>query len=387
MASVRRVGRLFIFGLGLSGTIAGIVSCGGGGGSTPSSPTTGGPITKASLGKALFFDTTLSNPVGESCGTCHSPTKVFTDPRPGPTSEGAVKGVFGDRHAPSIMYMAYSPTFSITGGEAGGCIGGQFWDGRAATLFAQPVFPLTNPFEMNNPSPAAVVAKVAAGPEAAGMKAIYGANVFSNASTAFTDIVDAIVAFEKEPAISPFTSKYDAFLAGNAQLTPTELAGLAVFNGKAGCAGCHTSAPAPDGTPPLFTNFCYANLGLPKNPNNPYYTDPTTINPSGSGFVDIGLQKTTGSAQDAGNFMTPTLRNVAARGPYFHNGIFTTLAQVINFYNTRDLGGFAPPEVPQTEDTTELGNLHLTATESTEIIAFLQTLTDGYTTTSQFKGP
>ncbi|MDR3691903.1 MAG: cytochrome c peroxidase [Fimbriimonas sp.] len=357
-----------------------LVSCGGGGGSSPS----GGSSTianKEQLGKALFFDTSLSNPVGQSCGTCHSPAKNFSDPRPGPTSAGAVNGLFGFRHAPSISYMAYSPPFSVTGGEAGGAVGGQFWDGRASTLNDQVHFPLLNPIEMNNPTEAAMVAKVAVSPESAPMKRIYGAGVFNDSTTAFNAIVDAIVAFEKSPAVSPFSSKYDAFLAGRAQLSATEIQGLGLFNGKGGCSGCHTSSPSPDGTPPLFTNFCYANLGLPKNPANPYYTIPAQYNPAGSSFVDLGLQITTGQSGDAGNFMTPTLRNVALRSPYFHNGIFSTLTQVLNFYNTRDLGGFAAPEVPQTEDTTELGNLKLTTSEVNAIVAFLQTLNDGYSRT------
>ena len=376
-----------VLGFAACGLLAIISSCGGGGATDTHTGTSGGSTTptittKAQLGKAFFNDTTLSNPKGESCGTCHSESKDFTDPRPGPTSQGAVAGLFSFRHAPSIRYMAFSPDFSDTGGEQGGPLGGQFWDGHATNLNDQVHFPMLNPVEMNNASTDAVVATVKAGPYATALQKLYGANIFSSSTNAFNAIVDAIVTFEKSSEVSPFTSKYDSFLAGTVQLTAAETRGLAVFNGPGGCSGCHTSSPALDGTPPLFTNFCYANLGLPKNPNNPYYKIPTKYNPQGAGFVDQGAQLTDGQSSEAGMFMTQSLRNVAVRTPYFHNGIFTTLQDVINFYNTRDLGGFAAPEVPDTEDMTELGNLKLTKQNISDLIAFLNTLTDGYTATS-----
>ncbi len=385
MKSEHRFTKNLVAGVGVIGVLAGIVSCGGGGASNGGGTTS--LQTKAQLGQALFFDTTLSTPSGMSCGTCHSPNRNFTDPRPGPTSAGVVPGLFGFRNTPSIKYMAYSPTFSISGGEGGGAIGGQFWDGRAADLQSQAKFPFLNPIEMNNPSAAAVVAAVAKGSSASAMKRLYGATIFDDTNKAFDAIVDAIATFERTPAVSPFSSKYDAFLKGLTQLSAAEVRGLGLFNGKGGCSGCHTSTSAPDGTPPLFTNFCYANLGLPKNKNNPYYTLPSKFNPLGSSFIDIGLQTTTASASDAGNFMTPTLRNVAVTPPYFHNGVFSTLDQVVNFYNTRDLGGFDPPEVPQTMDKTELGDLKLTAQESSDIVAFMNTLTDGYVVPTPGKHP
>ena len=373
MKRSRNFARVIGIGVGIAGITAGIVSCGGGGAGNSA------PITKAQLGKDLFFDASLSSPSGMSCATCHSPARAFTDPRPASTitSEGVVKGLFGFRKAPSVMYMAYSPEFSVGTGEAGGAIGGQFWDGRAPDLQTQATFPMQNPIEMNG-TITSVVKAVQTGPFAGALKQIYGPTIFSNTGNAFHSICDAIATFERLPSFSPFTSKYDAFLKGTAQLAPAELRGLDVFNGKAGCAGCHTSSPAPDGTPPLFTNFCYANLGLPKNPKNPYYTIPAKFNPLGANFIDIGLQVTTNSPGDAGNFMTPTLRNVAVKSPFFHNGYFSTLAQVVHFYNTRDLGGFPAAEIPQTEDTTELGNLQLTTQEEADVVSFLGTLTDGY---------
>ena len=371
-----------------TGILTGLINCGGG---APSGVGLGSTaaINKVTVGKALFFDQTLSSPAGMSCATCHSPTKAFTDPRPGyPTSQGVIKGLFGFRKAPSINYMAFSPVFQAGTGPGGtSATGGQFWDGAAADLPSQAKFPLVNPREMNNPNLNAVVATVQKGPEAAGLKQIYGPDVFKDPTVAINAIVDAIAAYEKSPALSPFTSKYDAFLKGTAQLSPAELRGLVAFNGKGGCSGCHNSSPAADGTPPLFTNFCYANLGLPKNPNNPYYTIPKHFNPLGAAFVDLGLGDVTQNPADAGNFMTPPLRNVTLKAPYFHNGYFNNLSDVVNFYNSRDLGGFPPAEVPQTEDTTELGNLGLTAQEQSDIVAFLGTLTDGYTATPTYVRP
>ncbi|HWD40489.1 MAG TPA: cytochrome c peroxidase, partial [Fimbriimonas sp.] len=363
------------------GVLVGLVSCGGDGGGGEATPGGPKPIpassikTKAQLGKAFFFDASLSTPKGMSCGTCHVQSRAFTDPRPSPTSAGVLPGTFGFRNSPSISYMAFSPDFSVGHGEGGAALGGQFWDGRAVDLTAQARFPLLNPLEMNNPTTDAVVAAVQAGQYGPLLKKFYGASIFSDSKAAYDAVVDAIVTFEKTPEVSPFTSKYDAFLAGEAHLTASETRGLVAFNGKGGCSGCHTSSPGVDGSPPLFTNFCYANLGLPKNKNNPYYTLPPKYNGFGSGFTDIGLKLTTGADADAGNFMTPSLRNVAITAPYFHNGVFASLNQVVHFYNTRDLGGFDPPEVPETMDTTELGNLGLSAQEESDIVAFLNTLT------------
>lgn len=393
VSAPRRLRRLCVS-FGLIGVIAGLISCGGGGGgpgvtggstagttdggSTDGSST--GNMTKAQLGEALFSDNTLSSNSQMSCATCHDSAKAFTDSRPGfPTSQGAIAGRFGVRQSPSIMYMAFSPDFNPNAGEGATALGGQFWDGRAKDLPTQAKSPLLNPTEMNNASAEDVVNKVKAGPAAAGLKHVYGANIFNNASVAFDAIVDAIAAFERTPKISPFSSKYDAFLNGTAQLNASELRGLAVFNGKAACSGCHTSARGTDGSPPLFTNFCYANLGVPKNPNNPFYTMPAQFNPEGSSYIDHGLGAVTGRPDDDGNFMTPTLRNVALTAPYFHNGFFSDLTDVVKFYNTKNDGHFGVAEVPATENMVELGDLKLTNQEVSDVVAFLRTLTDGYT--------
>ncbi len=362
----------WIVGGGVSIFLIGVVSAGCGG-------ATSGAVTKADLGKDLFFDTNLSNPPGQSCGTCHSPNRSFTDPRGGITSEGAIAGIFGPRQSGSAMYMAFSPEFKFDT-DAQDFIGGQFWDGRAKNLEEQAKAPFLNPGEMNNSSKQVVVDKVRTGSFATKFQTIYGSDIFSDTDKAFDALADAIATFERTNAFQPFTSKYDAFLKGNVNLTASEARGLAVFENpaKGNCAKCHPSQPGPNGEPPLFTNFKYDNIGVPRNLMNPFYTQPTWQNPDGSGFIDVGLSKTTGRSQDAGRFKIPTLRNIAKTAPYFHNGVFTTLSGAILFYDQRDLGGFAVPEVLQGVNRVDLGSLHLGDQEKLDLIEFLKTLTDGF---------
>jgi cytochrome c peroxidase len=332
-------------------------------------------LNKAALGRALFVSTDLSSPSGQSCGSCHRGDHSFADPRQdSPTSEGVTPGIFGNRQTPSLKYLMFSPSFYFDE-EAQDYIGGQFWDGRAADLNDQVHFPLLNPAEMNNPSKAAIVARVQASPLAASLIQDYGAHVFDDPDVAFDAIADAIATFERSFEFAPFTSKYDYYLRGQVALTPAEARGLALFNGKSHCNNCHPSGPGPN---PLFTDFTYDNIGLPKNPNNRFYNDPPNINPAGQAFIDRGLQQTTLRPEDAGRFRVPTLRNIAVTAPYFHNGVISTLEGVVQFYNKRDLGGFDPPEISDTMNTEELGNLHLTNQEVADLVAFLETLTDGY---------
>lgn len=177
-----------------------------------------------------------------------------------------------------------------------------------------------------------------------------------------------------------FDSKYDYFLKGKAQLSEQEIRGMGLFvsERKGNCAACHPSAPAPDGTPPLFTDFTYDNLGVPGNPENPYYTLSRDLNPDGFDYVDLGLALTVNDPAENGKFRVPTLRNVALTPPYMHNGVFKTLYQVVAFYNTRDVGPWPPPEVAENVNDEELGDLGLTNQEIEDIVAFLNTLTDGW---------
>jgi cytochrome c peroxidase len=194
--------------------------------------------------------------------------------------------------------------------------------------------------------------------------------------------------------VNPFTSKYDYWLAGMATLTDEEEWGRELFNDplKGNCAACHISEPGPDGEAPLFTDFTYDNLGVPRNPENPFYDMPPKWNPAGDAWVDEGLGgflKNAGYEADVygpqlGKEKVPTLRNVDLRPSpdfvkaYGHNGFFKSLEEIVHFYNTRDVEMWPPPEVPENVNTEELGNLGLTADEEAAIVAFLRTLSDGY---------
>jgi cytochrome c peroxidase len=189
----------------------------------------------------------------------------------------------------------------------------------------------------------------------------------------------AIAAFERSPEVSAFSSKFDGYLNGKVSLTALELKGMELFNGKAKCSACHISS----GSSPLFTDFSYDNLGVPKNPANPYYNvDPDFIDWGLGGFLESIGDAT--STDQMGKHKVPTLRNVDKRPgagfpkDYMHNGVFKSLKEVVHFYNTRDDGSWPAPEVDVNINTTELGNLGLTGAEEDAIVAFMKTLSDGY---------
>jgi cytochrome c peroxidase len=210
--------------------------------------------------------------------------------------------------------------------------------------------------------------------------------IFKNIDAAYDCVALSIAAFERTEFFAPFSSKYDAYLAGEVELTAEEAWGLELFEGEAMCAECHISQLGPNGESPLFTDFTYDNLGVPKNPDNPFYYLPPAFNPDGLDFVDYGLGaflQNAGYGSDVyeaelGKVKVMTLRNIALTAPYMHNGVFTTLEEVVHFYNTRDVESWPPPEVPQNVNTDELGDLGLTLEEEAAIVAFMLTLTDGY---------
>jgi cytochrome c peroxidase len=333
------------------------------------------PNDKIALGKLIFNDSNLSNPIGQACASCHSPETGFSDPMHNIVSEGAVHNAFGNRNAPSLAYNVFAPNrYYNTIDET--FIGGFFLDGRSPNLQEQMIHPLLNPVEMNNASKAQIVTKIKAAAYYPQIVALYSNSPFDDDILSY--VADALMNFETSNEVNSFTSKYDYYLQGRATLNLQEKKGLVLFNGKAKCALCHVSDPDPIQKKVLFTDFSYDNLGIPKNPNNPFYSQPS--NSLGLNYIDFGIGAIVNQSIHNGKFKVPSLRNVAISAPYFHNGSILTLEKVVRFYNRRDLntGEFALAEVSQNVNVEELGNLGLTDEEEQNLIAFLKTLTDGY---------
>ena len=282
---------------------------------------------QAALGARIFMDRTLSGSGRMSCATCHDPGFTHGPPNSQPVQVGGeFEQLFGLRAAPSIRYLERLPPF-----DAAHLNGGFMTDGRADTLSAQLLLPLFSNRELAAGDAKTLARKVRLGVYGAQFKALYGE---SDAATTVTQIAEALQAFQREePTLHPYDSKYDQVLAGRERLTAAESRGLAAFEDpkRGNCAACHTSRAGSDGKPPLFTNFGYAAVGVPRNAAIPANEDPT--------YFDLGLcQRPELAARKdlCGFFRTPSLRNTARRPVYFHNGKMSTLAQVLDFYATRD---------------------------------------------------
>ena len=299
------------------------------------------------LGRQIFTDRNLSEPRGTACVACHQPDQGFAGnhgSRIG-VALGSQPGALGIRNAMTNAYQGLVPAFGfITADGKTEAVGGHFWDGRADTIALQALGPFLNPLEMNNPSAQAVVNKIAASTYADQFRREFGANIFANPTAAFTQVGEAIAAFELS-ALQPFNSKYDAMVRGQTALTPTEARGMALFQdpNRANCAGCHLmNAASTNPADSPFSEFTYYATGVPRNT-----AIPANANPS---FFDLGLcgpdrtapalatNVATGTTpeQFCGQFRMPTLRNVAERQAFMHNGVFKTLREVVSFYATRN---------------------------------------------------
>ena len=350
---------------------------------------------KQQLGKKLFFDK-ISDPANKiACADCHGASVGFTGPDEKINKLGSVypgaTGSYGNRKPPSAAYATFSPVLSQVGGVF---IGGNFWDGRAtgqqlwsngSPSAEQALGPFLNPRE-HNVFDAKAVLKIIAKSEYISMwKMVWGEPLRYSTSDEiilnFNRVGLSIAAYEGSSEVNQFSSKFDHYLKGVSKLTSEEKLGLNLFNGKGNCAKCHIST----GTKPLFTDFTYDNLGVPKNPENPVYK----YNP---GFIDYGLGGFLLTREDyktmadgnMGKQKVPTLRNVDKRPDnrftkaYMHNGVFKSLKEVVHFYNTRDVRSWPAPEVSANINTVEVGNLGLTDREENAIVAFMKTLSDGY---------
>ena len=385
-----------------------LAGCGGGsdGSSSaqgqPGASATAAPALSAvaSLGELAFKDPSLSASGRQACSSCHDPAHGHASPNTLPAQlGGATLALQGGRNVPSIRYLGSNSAFRFA--ADGTPTGGFFWDGRAASLQAQAVGPLLNPLEMANTSKAEVVQRLALAPYAAQFQTLFGSTIFSQPDLAFARLTLALQQYQREdPDFQPFSSQYDAFLRGQAALSPPQLRGLALFNAadKGNCAACHPSARGADGSPPLFTDFSYDNLGVPRNSALAQNADPA--------YFDLGLcsRSEAGPVQRTdlcGAFKVPSLRNVALRGALFHNGRFGTLKDALAFYVQRD----TQPEkwyplradgtVDKFNDLPALWRNNINTSEAPynraagaqpalndaeidDLIAFLGTLTDGF---------
>jgi len=357
------------------------------------------------LGKEIFFDD-ISDPDWMSCSECHDPSVGWTGPIPGINAHGAVyRGAvpvrFGNRKPPSAAYATFSPIFYYDSDEEL-FVGGNFWDGRATgerlgnPAADQALGPFLNPVEQNNASKEAVLMQIASAKYADLWEVVWGEPINYETTEDVEENYDrvglSIAAYEASSEVNAFSSKYDAYLAGDVELTDQEAWGLELFEGDGKCNLCHPSELGPAGESPLFTDFTFDNLGVPKNPENPFYDMPEIFNPDGDDWIDPGLggflqtrAEWADFAEDnMGKHKVPTLRNVGLAPSkqfpkaYMHNGVFKSLKEVVHFYNTRDVEEWPAPEVAENVNTDELGNLGLTDEEEDAIVAFMLTLSDGF---------
>jgi cytochrome c peroxidase len=375
------------------------------------------------LGKRIFFDISLSDPAGQACSSCHGPAAGWSGPDSdindkGSVYEGAMKGRFGNRRPPTASYAGDSPVLHID--EERNFVGGMFWDGRATgeelgdPLAEQAMGPFLNKLEQNNADEKSVIEIVQESNYANLFKKVWGPKSLDSKKDihgTYVRIARSIAAFERSAEVNPFNSKFDDFWY-NAKakgldveaidesnwkkyrklgLEDEEVKGLMLFNTKGLCAECHVLTSV-DGKPPVFTDFTYDNLGVPKTPDNPFYTMGKKWNPDGKKWIDKGLGGFLEGTEKYKNYATenygkqkvPTLRNVDLRPSdgfvkaFMHNGFFKTLKEVVNFYNTRDVDGadWPPPEVSENVNVDELGDLGLTPEEEDAIVLFMKTLSD-----------
>ena len=304
----------------------------------------------AQLGKKIFFDTSLSGSGKMACATCHSPNFAYGPPNNLAVQLGGLNvTTAGVRAVPSLTYKDYTPPYADLldnpdGISAPGPGGGFTWDGRAPTLAEQAKIPLLDPIEMANASPADVVAKLQAAPYAALFgQAFASSNPFSDTTTAFNNAMAALEAFQREDiSFHAYSSKYDLY-AGNkigGTLTPSETRGLHVFTDPTtgNCASCHYQGAGLNGSSALFTDFSYEAISVPRNPAIPATANASYYDMGICGPIRIDHLPSSAGAANAfcGMFKAPTLRNVAIKQSFFHNGVMHSLDQVIRFYNTRD---------------------------------------------------
>jgi cytochrome c peroxidase len=372
----------------------------------PAQPPRAAASELGELGRLVFFDPSLSGSGRMSCATCHSPSHAYGPPNDlvvqlgGPKLQDA-----GRRVTPSLRYLRRTPIWShsFIGNPRERLtetdhvpVGGLTWDGRFDSLAAQAAFPLLAHDEMANGDAATLAARAAQSSWASSLRTHFGEDVFDQPDKTLAALGKVLERFQlDDPSFQPFDSKYDRVLDGKAELTPEEQRGLDLFRDPEGgnCAACHIVSRGANGAHPLFTDFSFAALGVPRNPKIPANADPR--------YFDLGLcgPVRTDKQQEkkyCGMFKTPSLRNVAIRRAFFHNGRFTSLEEALHFYVERDsqpAKWYPHPGKHQADDLPSdlQGNVdHITPpftqrpgdapvwtdTDIRDVVAFLETLTD-----------
>ncbi|MES2152934.1 MAG: cytochrome c peroxidase [Pseudomonadota bacterium] len=298
----------------------------------------------ARVGQQMFFDQRLSASGKMSCASCHDPAHAHAAPNALAVQLGGARlDQPGTRAVPSLRYQEATPPYADLldnpdGISTPGPGGGYTQDGRAPTLAAQAAIPLLAAHEMANKSRASVLAKLRRAPYAPLFREAFGTTIFAQPKAAFAAAMGALQAYQlEENSFHPYTSKYDLYASNKigGTLSAAELRGFAVYSdpNKGNCFACHYNGAGLNGSVRLFTDFTYAAVGVPRNRAIPANRQ--------AGQYDLGIcqrrdHRPRESARFCGLFKTPTLRNVATRSVFFHNGQMTSLKDVIRFYNTRD---------------------------------------------------
>jgi cytochrome c peroxidase len=355
------------------------------------------------LGRKLFFAPELSASGKLSCAGCHEPKRAFGPPPIVPLDQKGDRALAGFRAVPSLRYLQVVPSFQEHyaepdgDGSDQGPAGGFTWDGRAQTKHDQARIPLFSALEMANGSEAELVTRLRGSRLAADLRATYGDNVLDTPELGMKAVLRALEVFQQSPTeLYPYDSKYDAVLRQRVQLSPQEAHGLMLFNDpkKGNCASCHPSQ-SKEGAFPAFTDHGFVALGVPRNRAIAANADPT--------FFDLGLcgplRKDLEQRSDlCGLFRAPSLRNVATRKRFFHNGAIKSLRDAVRFYVERDThperwyGKDASGHVTAYDDLPPRYQKQLNREapfgaqekpalsdgEIDDVVAFLGTLTDGY---------
>jgi cytochrome c peroxidase len=312
----------------------------------------------------LFFEPRLSDPPGTSCSSCHDPSRGFAG------NNGSKKGVprgsreghFARRNTPSVLYLAYVPHFHYYQEEDApqpSAFGGFFWDGRSDSIADLVKQPLTNPNEMNNRDARSIATALRAGGYDGDFGSALGVSL-DDPDAAAAGLGRALEAFLTSAEMAPFSSKYDAYIRGQAVFTPIEERGLKLFRNadKGNCASCHLltlTSPTPSRS--MFTDYGFDAVAVPRNAQLFAATHESGSAARGAGAraahgsvrgadgrardFDLGLCERTDRSVPSNDdkwcssFRTPSLRNVAVREAFMHNGAFINLRDVVAFYATR----------------------------------------------------